>query len=509
MIKPFRLYSIHSLSSLLFSILFFLFVYFHIEYKEIIEFDTDEGINMMKALLVKLDYQFLDQIWSDQPPLLTYLFKFAFEIFGWHTAIARTLILFFSSIIVFVVYDSIQREFGHLAALTAVILLIFSTMFAQLSVSAMIGLPAIALAVLSFWCLSRWHDDKNKLWILAISGCLYACSIAAKLFTLFLLPLACFLILNSAYRHKPSKDLCTKLKPLLFWIAGFISCALLVFWPVISSENVLALFLTHDKSRQLSEGWIHYRRGSFVVPYFVKQDIWIYILAIPGMIMALTRKSFTLTWASLWLIIAAIALYTHKPVWPHHCILLSVPASILAGTGIYSVTKLFNKLNLSKPLANIITIFISALLLLVFFSSNPERLKTALQPTASSNQIADLNIIQIMRLFDEQTKMIISSRQIYPFILNKPVPPKLAVTSYKNFQTKEITITDILEAADFYHPEQIILTNRWDLNIRNQIRKHIKDDYTKIYIDPQNYEAEVFIKNSVLRTIPELSSDYN
>lgn len=46
------------------------------------QFDNDEGINLMKALLFERGFSLYDEIWSDQPPVFTVLLAWWFKIFG-------------------------------------------------------------------------------------------------------------------------------------------------------------------------------------------------------------------------------------------------------------------------------------------------------------------------------------------------------------------------------------------------------------------------------------------
>ena len=46
------------------------------------ELDADEGVNLMKSLLVNQGAELYTDVWSDQPPVLTYLIAALFQIVG-------------------------------------------------------------------------------------------------------------------------------------------------------------------------------------------------------------------------------------------------------------------------------------------------------------------------------------------------------------------------------------------------------------------------------------------
>ena len=110
---------------------------------------VDEGLNLEKAALVDNGYRLYNDIWSDQPPLLTYALAFVHHAFPFSVAAARVTILIFSILLATSLFRVVLRFEGSLAAWSSVLFLISSELFLKLSVSVMIGLPAVALAMLA------------------------------------------------------------------------------------------------------------------------------------------------------------------------------------------------------------------------------------------------------------------------------------------------------------------------------------------------------------------------
>ena len=74
-------YSAGSLLGLLIMLITFLTVIFkYYPFRKIFEIDPDEGINLIKGLLVEQGYSLYTEIWSDQPPLFTYFLAVVFRI---------------------------------------------------------------------------------------------------------------------------------------------------------------------------------------------------------------------------------------------------------------------------------------------------------------------------------------------------------------------------------------------------------------------------------------------
>ncbi len=121
----------------------------------VFEFDPDEGNNVIKALLVRHGYAYGTEIWTDQPPLFSYLLLPVFTVFGWTMDVARSVVSAFSALLVFGLYEALRRSVGHLGSLAGVGLLLASALYVPLSVSVMIGLPSVACLTLSHPALHR------------------------------------------------------------------------------------------------------------------------------------------------------------------------------------------------------------------------------------------------------------------------------------------------------------------------------------------------------------------
>lgn len=111
------------------------------------QFHPDEGVNLLKGALVANGFHLYDQIWSDQPPVLTLILAAVHLVFPYNVAVARAVILASASLLLWSLFRVVRRTDGALAAWIAVAVLGLSNLFLTLSVSVMIGLPAIALAM--------------------------------------------------------------------------------------------------------------------------------------------------------------------------------------------------------------------------------------------------------------------------------------------------------------------------------------------------------------------------
>ncbi len=151
------------------ALIFLVFTFSYFPFREKLQFDTDEGLNLMRSMLVARGHSLYSEISSDQPPLFTQLLAVLFSVAGFEVNPARTLVLLFSTLLVWSGAQFLQLTWGKLAAILFLPMTIMVPRYLVLSTSVMIGVPSIALAAVSMLFVILWHQQRNSLW-LALSG---------------------------------------------------------------------------------------------------------------------------------------------------------------------------------------------------------------------------------------------------------------------------------------------------------------------------------------------------
>lgn len=136
------------------------------------QFGGDEGHELMKALLVSRGHPLYTEIWNDQPPLYTEIIAAIFRLAEPSAFIARLVTIGFSVLLLAALCGVILRASGFLAASIAILLLGSSAYFLELSVSAMLEIPALSLGMCALWAASRYSSER-KTGFLAASGILF------------------------------------------------------------------------------------------------------------------------------------------------------------------------------------------------------------------------------------------------------------------------------------------------------------------------------------------------
>jgi 4-amino-4-deoxy-L-arabinose transferase-like glycosyltransferase len=440
--------------------LFFVLSYAYYPLHEKFLYDTDEGMNLMRSMLVALGHPLYDAVSSDQPPLFTHLLALLFRIVGFEVNPARALVLLFSALIVWAGAYFLQLSWGKLPALAFAGMLIMVPDYLRLSVSVMIGIPAIALAVLALLCLGFWHRRRQRIWLI-LSGSVLALSMLTKLFTGFLVPI--FLIgltLAEWNQDKKAGFRWALLRPALIWSLSFASIGLLLGWLSVGPQNLAELLTPH-----LAAGANEVFQGQKFVLETDMRSTLLLLLGLLGVVQAILNRRWLALYPAAWTGSAYLILHFYTPVFYHHQLLITIPAAMLAaGTVGEGLAWLISRRRLvefwhirtvlaATALVGVALVWKQAQPVLVEeIRDEPRVLGFALQATPGK-----LEILAAMRTYAEETHWILTDMPIYAFRIKRPVPPVLATVSLKRLATGSLSEQDILKALQEYQPEQVLM----------------------------------------------------
>ena len=162
----------------------------------------DEGYELMKAWLLQRGHPLYGEIWSDQPPLHTWILSAAFRLFGTSIATGRAVALAFAALALWALATLVGRRRGNLIAALALLALVLSPGFTRLAASATIMLPALAVALLGVALLEpAWQ--RGRLGGLFLAGVVFGLALQIKYIAVVILPLALCELVRS--RWLPAK----------------------------------------------------------------------------------------------------------------------------------------------------------------------------------------------------------------------------------------------------------------------------------------------------------------
>lgn len=428
---------------------------------DVFQFDPDEGIQLIKADLYAKGFDLYGELWNDQPPLFTVILSGWLAIFGKSVLAGRLLVLSFATLLVWAFTQSVRLTVGPFPAIASLLWLLISSYFLRLSASVMIGIPALALAMLSIYALLRYFNTMQAIWI-PVSGGLLALSLEIKVFTVFLIPI--LLLYGLCYRPKSlsSSSLTSqKITVLLGWMGAFIAVLGITLF-VLPFPDLEQTFQSHF-SDQLQQ--VYDRQDSLDLlfkPFGLDYDFLLWGLLGIGAIIRSEQRFYNIP--LLWLITALILLLNHQPIWYHHHLLLSIPLAWLGAYGIQFAYDFFQqenwRINWSSRwpqrtiLGGLITIF-------AFLSIKLIPVKIAEIQTDMDGVIARssgyFEALQQVIAQSDSTQWLFTDLPIYGFYADLNIPPELAVLSRKRLGSDNLTAEQLRQLLQQYQPHQVVL----------------------------------------------------
>ena len=476
---------------------FFALVFLYYPFREKIQFDGDEGLNLMRSMLLVLDYPLYSEVTSDQPPLFTYLLSFILRIAGFEVGPARLFVLLFSTILVWAGAQSLQLARGKLAALLFLPLIVITPRYLVLSVSVMIGLPSITLAMVSLLGVMLWHVQKKNGW-LALSGFALGLSVLIKLFTGFLAPIFLIGLTLAAYAENKKDGFSWKIfRPAFIWGLCFASLVIFLGVGLVGFQNLWQIIYPHLAApAEESLQSIDYTLRTHLQPALP-----LIVLAIWGALVSIYKKNWLMLYPLSCAVSACIMFSFYSPVFYHHLLLITIPAAMFGALAVEDAIQTIGRIR--QPSLWVRAQSILGVAVLVCFGlilyhyapvldsellDRPQLSDFSLKATAGK-----IKVVSTMNEYSAQTNWIVTDMPMYAFIVKRPVPPILATFSRKRLETGSLTEADVIAAVREYQPEQVLMAR---FTMPNLIA-YLQENYTLV-ISPEFFN--LYIRNDLLQT---------
>ena len=419
---------------------------------QVYQFNHDEGMNLTTAALITEGYSLYGEIWSDQAPLVSYILAVIHELSGGSVALARAGILAFGAIAASSLFCLVRSYHGRFAAWISIILLATSQIFAKNSVSAMIGIPALAFALLGMAVLYRESKSRQGLF-LCLSGILFGLSLQSKLFTLLLAPVLVLLVYESRMRCRSFRDL-RKVAVDILVVTGCAAATFIVIaWlnGVLSLEKIFGVHAAARSSDALSG------RGGFrsLLDQMWRSETPIVIFGVIGILMCLARLERRNLVVLFWVLVAVAGLSMHRPLWKHHLVLLIVPLCWVAGAGI---SQGLNHVISGKIAAlrnpGLVYVLVTAV---VLAGVSPSTVYIH-QRFTQGHDIPET--FHRLAWFHADDTWMVTDAPLDAYRLATPVPPELALYSEKRVKTGNLDFENLRGLVERYQPTQVSLRRK-------------------------------------------------
>jgi 4-amino-4-deoxy-L-arabinose transferase-like glycosyltransferase len=482
---------------ILIALIFVAFTFSYYPFREKIQFDSDEGLNLMRSMLVVLGHPLYREVSSDQPPLFTQILALLLRVVGFDVNPARVLVLLFSGLLVWSCAQFLQIAWGKLAAIMFLPLIVIVPRYLDLSVSVMIGIPSIALAAVSMLFVTIWHQNKRNLW-LVLSGFALALSVLIKLFTGFFVPIFLIGIAVSEYLNRRGEGFSWKMfRPALIWSISFAVLAAILGLVLVGPQNVWLIIFPHLTAPATEE----LQGAGYTINAQLQAAVPLLILGIFGALFSIYRRNWLTLYPLAWSALAYALFSFYSPVFYHHQLLITIPIAMMAaavvGDGILSLIRLRRP----SDLAHLRTLFgIMALIGFAWVSAHyvPVLDKELMnKPRISGFNLratpGKLKVLRTMNEYIDQTNWIVTDMPMYAFRVQRPVPPILATFSSKRLATGSLAEEDILTAMRQYKPEQVLMARF----VIPPLEEYLQKNYTLILSEEY---FRLFIRND-LKTV--------
>lgn len=433
-------------------------------FRFIFEFNTDEGINLIKSMMTLKGLELYSDVWSDQPPVLTAILASLFRMVGLKVNAGRVLILALSAATLGAATDYLSRRWGVMQAIFGSIALLTLPFYTTLSVSIMIGLPSIAFAMLSFVSLDRWHQSDREFWLLA-SGVFLALSVFTKIWTVIIGPIFLAGILLQALR-KRARDLSLfdRARPLFWWAIGILPVTLIVVFFMIGPANLLPLINVHLVAGESPEMQVIAETRS--INSFLEDSLLLFGLSFLGSLLVVWKKAWHALYPIAWALAGyALLSWIILPAWFHHQLFITIPAAMLAAIAMGSaLVDLSARLRESQmwrwsTLPSLLVLVLTGFMLVDRVPPTADNFRLDLPNFGSPDLSGDVDfeIVALIGDYSDRTEYLFTDRPMYAFRSGVSMPPELAVITQKRYSTGDPTQEEIYAALMETKPEQIII----------------------------------------------------
>ena len=478
----------------LIALVFLIFTFAYYPFQEKLQFDTDEGLNLMRSMLVTLGHPLYSEVSSDQPPLFNQILALVFHAVGFEVNAARLLVLLFSTLLVWACAQFLQLTWGNLATILFLPLIVMTPRYLNLSMAVMIGVPSIALGAVSMLFLVVWHRRQSTVW-LVLSGCMLALSVLIKLFTGFLAPIFLIGMTLSEYLDIGKKLDWKMLRPALIWTVSFVGLGLLLGLALIGPRNVWEIIYPH----LMAPSEKYFQDEGFGINVHLQAAVPLILLGFMGAFISIFKRNWLSLYPLAWALAAYVLFSFYSPVFYHHQLTITVSVAMLAavavGEGILFLIAAVRSSAFFRfeTLFGLVAVIGFVLICLHYAPAVDKELlnKPRLRAEGLDATSGKLRVLDKMNEHRDQTNWIVTDMPMYAFRVRKPVPPNLATISQKRLSTGSLTDQDILAAMEQYQPEQVLIA-RFTIPA---LEEYLQKNYTLIY-SPEFFR--LFLRNDLM-----------
>ena len=407
----------------------------------------DEGYELMKAWLLQRGHPLYGEIWSDQPPLHTWILSAAFRLFGTSIATGRAVALAFAALALWALATLVGRRRGNLLAALALLALVLSPGFTRLAASATIMLPALAVALLGVALLEpAWQ--RGRLGGLFLAGVVFGLALQIKYIAVVILPLALCELVRLNASENPWAHVGELTRRLTVWTAG-VALAFATVLALCPDASVAMLWSPHLSAATRAT----FAPGGPRLHAWLRLDAAWLALAGAGLLLALLRRR-TEYLPPLFLFLVAYAGHSWlRPFWGYYYLHLALPLAWL--TALATGDLVAWTATAPRTGALLARFAIVAALLANVLAHLPERLEKSRD--GLRGDVVDSRHVALAIIRQHAGEWVFADPPALAFQAGVPVPPEAAVLSQKRIRLGLFTEADFLRCLEKHRPGVVVL----------------------------------------------------
>jgi 4-amino-4-deoxy-L-arabinose transferase-like glycosyltransferase len=401
------------------------------------QIDFDEGVYWQSLRALSAGHPLFSSVYSSQPPAFLLLLLPVHIMAGGTLLADRGAVLLLSLIGLVAAYRAVWTLAGWPAALAAVVLLAADPLFMRQSVALQADAPALALGLISLALAaeSPAQDGRIGELLVAGSGAALATAILIKLLALPVVPAVVALLAFSPGENRPPAPG----RRLVIAAAGAALAAGAFLLPF--ADRLQAVWNQtvdfHLQARSLALGGLD--------PGTVMVELPTLALGIAGAFLARRQAPLLALSAVTWSTTAVLLLALHRPLWPHHLLVLTVPLALLGGCSASLVAQLKSGQPAVAALAVVVMSAASALY--VHEDQTPDALRK--------------DAVAAQRAATGSGDLVISDDQYSVALAGRATPPSLVDTSKVRVQAGEVTTPKVAAAAEQSHVSCVLVDDHY------------------------------------------------
>jgi hypothetical protein len=442
-----------------------------------VQIGGDELFEVSKGLLWTKGFPLYSEVWNDQPPLHTVLLGLTFKLFGPTIHVARALAVGLGLLMFSGFFLLVRKRCGNLAAWVATVCLLMAPQALVLSVSVMLEVPAMALALCALLPLYEWTQGRR--WtLLALSGGLFASALQMKLTAALTGPALAVEIMLASNGTGWFGKARESLRNMTIWGMSFVAAYIVL--GVALGANFDLLWASHFSSRMGDE---LLETNSFAFSFGLLADhteaLWCLSAAV--LLAALRNDWRRLAFPVVMLLTVSAIHLNHRPWWWYYYLHFAIPIAWLTGYAISVLLKAdcIGDESGHLPFGALPSRLMAIALIGLCLFAGGTRLLSEVNGMQALQRVEANPVVAKMTEFAPRTRWVYAAGSvILPFHAGLPLIPELAVVPATRIWSGRLTDAQVLLIVKQYRPEQILIS---DPALGESVQSFADSDYDLAY----------------------------